>query len=527
MKLPFTSRLIVVLLCLTLCCTGCGEATAPAAVDDAVAFVAAAAQKTAEAESYTLTVNGFGSTSENDQAFLRYAQVRFFGDQPFLEAKSGRRTESDAVMQLECSLQSVDYNPYASYYEAPLRMARHEDLSRYLKKDTPVTVDENGTRCVEFYMAFGSLTLLMTDELESDGIKLSKPVAVRYYVDKDGYLCEMQYDTAVHPDGSGAVYTSSFRYEALGTTEPDSAFPNGQTEIVSEPFPQGRDNSVLTSSTVRDYAGIPAYTTDDVLAYDGRIAGGCNFGVDAALKADGTVVLDDATDDLEAEVASWTDMVFIDSCTETTGVLGVTKDGRVLKAGFTANDRYDGCDLSAFTDIRSVAIGTNTFYGVKTNGEVVASGDEAAAVNGWNQVTQLSAYNGNVIALKQDGTVYVTGDYQVTDASSWSDIKQVAAGRFHVVGLKADGTVVTAGINPLEHSYGEQEVSEWTDLVGIAAGNMATFGFKSDGTVLAKGYKCEYVNGWPEVVCLFADGNSRFGLRADGRVYGADEWDLL
>lgn len=521
------TRLLAILLCLSLClCGGCGESNSAAPIDDVVSFVAAAAQKTADAASYTLTVNGFGSTSENDQAFLRYAQVRFFGNQPFFEAKSGRQTESESTMQLTHEMLSVDYNPYASYYEAPLRMARHADLARYLKKDTPVTTDENGVRCVRFYMYFGSLSLLMTDELESDGITASIPVEVRYYVDKDGYLCEMQYDRAVHPDGSGAVYTSSFRYEALGTTVPDSNFQGGLTETVEQPFPQGQDNSVLTAATVRDYAGAPAYTTEDILAYEGRIAGGCNFGVDAALKADGTVLLDDPNEST-AEASLWTDICYIDSCTETNGILGVTKDGRVLKAGFTTNDRYDICDLSAFTDIKAVAIGTNTFYGVKTDGSVVATGEHAAAVSGWSDVKQLDAYNDNVIALKNDGTVYVAGDYQVTDAASWTGIKQVAAGRFHVVGLKTDGTVVTAGVNPLENSYGEQDVGDWTDVVGIAAGNMATYGLKSDGTVLARGYKCEYVNSWPEVVCLFVDGNSRFGLRADGRIYGASEWDLF
>jgi hypothetical protein len=68
-------------------------------------------------------------------------------------------------------------------------------------------------------------------------------------------------------------------------------------------------------------------------------------------------------------------------------------------------------------------------------------------VGDWTDIIQVAAGYSHTVGLKSDGTVVAVGDneYGQCDVGNWTDITQVAAGEYHTVGLKLDGTVVAAG----------------------------------------------------------------------------------
>ncbi len=68
-------------------------------------------------------------------------------------------------------------------------------------------------------------------------------------------------------------------------------------------------------------------------------------------------------------------------------------------------------------------------------------------MSGWSDIQQVSAGGDHTVGLKSDGTVVATGDNDdgQCNVSAWSNIEQASAGRYHTVGLESDGTVVAAG----------------------------------------------------------------------------------
>ena len=80
----------------------------------------------------------------------------------------------------------------------------------------------------------------------------------------------------------------------------------------------------------------------------------------------------------------------------------------------------------------------------------------------WSDIVAVSAGTDNTVGLKSNGTVVAVGDnsYGQCDVSGWSDIVAISAEWQYTVGLKSDGTVVAVGRN----EYGQSNVSDWTDI---------------------------------------------------------------
>lgn len=106
-------------------------------------------------------------------------------------------------------------------------------------------------------------------------------------------------------------------------------------------------------------------------------------------------------------------------------------------------------------------------------------------ISSWTDVTSLFVNLNQVVAVREDGTVYSAGS---ADLSGWTDIVKVtgSAGNF-LLGLKKDGTVVSYST---ENMWGADEVSGWTDIIDIATnteGRQYTAGVRKDGTLVAVG----------------------------------------
>ncbi|MBQ3084021.1 MAG: hypothetical protein IJC46_01030 [Clostridia bacterium] len=515
---------LMILCCLIGMLSGCGG-DGELVVENAVEFVSSAAEKTEGVHSVRMDVTGMIKQSDTlCMAKREYVIVRSENG-VLCQTKSGMQKQGETSIVMECK-QSDSIPAMFSY---PITVAQHQDLSHYLKADTKPIADGDGLYHFEYMMTHGDLNYIMTGELccsNVDGSDINKPVAVRLYVNEDGYFCGMEYDMAVAPDGSGEIYTNSFRYSQFDTATFEESLSESLTveSTLLAPVKTALDKAQLAS--IYDKR-----TVDKVLSYEGRLSGAGYYsnGVRVALKSDGTLFVkahSSREEFAERLISLQEDFVSVGSY-DYDIVVGVKKDGSVKLYSTYENDAKElGWDLSAFTNIKFVDSGDGTLYGLKQNGDVVATGRNAAAVYGWKNVKQLSVYDQNVIALKNDGSVYVAGEFDVMDAAGWNDLVSVSAGRFHVVGLKTGGTVVTAGTNPLENSYGEQEVSTWADIVGISAGNMSTVGIRSDGSVVAVGFEVDYMNKWTDVV--YVDADMRWGIRYNGTVYdGEDDWDLF
>ena len=173
----------------------------------------------------------------------------------------------------------------------------------------------------------------------------------------------------------------------------------------------------------------------------------------------------------------------------------------------------------------TISAGDNYTVGLKSDGTVVAVGDNSCGqcnVNHWTDIVAVTAGDSHTVGLKSDGSVIVVGDnsYGQCDVDSWTDIVAISAGDSHTVGLKSDGSVIAVGGN----AYGESDIklwAGWIDIVAISAGTQYTVGLKSDGSVIAVGNnnqgQCD-VDSWTDIVAISAGDSHTVGLKSDGSV---------
>ena len=146
----------------------------------------------------------------------------------------------------------------------------------------------------------------------------------------------------------------------------------------------------------------------------------------------------------------------------------------------------------------------NLVVGLRTNGTVnlidrqreiwSISEESKNELLSLTNIVDVDCTNGDVAALKSDGTVFTTSsgsgisifeEYKkrYKEADSWTDIVAIACGNDHLVGLKSDGTVVATGDN----DNGECNVSGWNNVSKIYAIQNTTLAIRKDGTILATG----------------------------------------
>jgi len=257
------------------------------------------------------------------------------------------------------------------------------------------------------------------------------------------------------------------------------------------------------------------------------------------LRTNGTVVVDLDTNQGEADVDDWNDIIAVSAGKFHT--VGLKSDGTVLAVG-NMNRMTDGgqCKVDKWTDIVAITAGKHHTVGLKSDGTCVGVGTDEyglqgpASVGRWENIVSIAAGDYFTIGLKNDGTVEVASGYgttgmygrpQFTEKNGkypeWTDIVAVAAGYEFIVGLKKDGTVVAETPTPLYRETIE-EVSNWSNIVAIEAG-YGIVGLKADGTVVTAGYDrgttdIDAVNNWSDIVAISADGYHIVGLKSDGSL---------
>ena len=166
---------------------------------------------------------------------------------------------------------------------------------------------------------------------------------------------------------------------------------------------------------------------------------------------------------------------------------------------------------------------SNTTFGVKADGTVLAAGSWENGAEGWTEIVALAAGPFHLVGLRSDGTVVAANcmgcDDGACEVEGWSNITAVAAGTDFTLGLKGDGTVVAVGQN----DNGQCDVEQWTDITAVAAGNNFSLGLRSDGTVLAAARGQSYISlqklsKWTDITALSANGDTAAGVKRDGTV---------
>lgn len=103
-----------------------------------------------------------------------------------------------------------------------------------------------------------------------------------------------------------------------------------------------------------------------------------------------------------------------------------------------------------------------------------------------------NSYDGEgIIALNAEGKVLCWATSPSTteyfDTVNWEDIVQIAAADDNIIGLKKDGTVVVTG----DEHWEQKEAENWTDIIAVKAFDSSIYGIKKDGTIVKAGY-CLY-----------------------------------
>lgn len=268
-----------------------------------------------------------------------------------------------------------------------------------------------------------------------------------------------------------------------------------------------------------------------------------------AVKNDGTVVCANQpfwfSDSEAIRLRNLRDVVSISVSMD--HIAALKSDGTVFVNEGPIISSYGGDDVTEWKDIIAVETGYMHTVGLKSDGTVVATqiipeNDDVVAaygkgdvgqseVSGWTDIIAISVGTQHTVGLRKDGTVVAVGSNTngQCDVEGWTDIIAISAGYYHTVGLRKDGTVVsTEYINdpnyPDDVYTGQCSVTEWKDIVSISAGDDYTLGLKKDGTVVVTEYLGNKYNGhaevddWKEIVAISAGDAQAIGLKKDGTV---------
>lgn len=272
------------------------------------------------------------------------------------------------------------------------------------------------------------------------------------------------------------------------------------------------------------------------------------------LRADGTLIANGDNfhmngDDGPCDLEGWKDLADISA--GDSFVVGLKKNGSVVSNGTGA---FTQKTLSKWTDLVQIAAGSSrAVLGLRSDGRVEkidSSGD--IDVSGWRNIVSVAAGTFHGVGLRSDGTVVAAGDDSKgqCDTDMWTDIVEIAAGYDFTVGLKADGTVVSTNgsktgpcspdmlMGALVPNLGPErdktdgaalrELLARTDLTQIilpdpgSEDGLEAAALKKDGTVIAIGGDAASATaGWKNIVAISARYTHVLGLKADGTVVAA------
>lgn len=267
---------------------------------------------------------------------------------------------------------------------------------------------------------------------------------------------------------------------------------------------------------------------------------------DVLLRSDGTLRSPEFSNinpaSIQAAISGWSNITSIALGTD--HIVGLCRDGSVKAAG---SNNYGQCNVQSWSNMIAIAAGYYYTVGLCADGTVKAVGlnlptyslnasdlriVKAAELNGtalccnvssWKNITAIDASWCHTVALSSDGRVHAVGRNQEGQCNvhGWTGITAIAAGSYHTVGLRRDGTVCAVGNN----DQGQCNVQSWRNIIAIATRPDHTLGLCADGTVKATGtnrFGPLNLAQWTNVASLFTHYQYSLGICADGTIVCTD-----
>ena len=230
----------------------------------------------------------------------------------------------------------------------------------------------------------------------------------------------------------------------------------------------------------------------------------------------GTVNSIDLYGNKKQNVFGWTNIIEI--CAGGFHIIGLKTDGTVVATG---DNEYGQCNVSDWKNIISVSANIFHTVGLKNDGTVIAVGDNENGicnVSSWKDIICVAAGEYQTFGVKKDGSVECVGDPDYScGVSEWKNIKSIFASAIHVFGLKYDGTVISGG----DSFFGECETHNWNNIVQIASSDFHTAGLKADGSVAIvgdEGRRSVGIDNWRDIAQIAAAQFLTVGLKKDGTI---------
>ena len=282
---------------------------------------------------------------------------------------------------------------------------------------------------------------------------------------------------------------------------------------------EARKSNKLFLNTLQQYIGI-----------SNRIASGSGSSVNLFITDEARVVFTGKTiyegeKKVNEVVTSWNDVVAIHSVggytLNTTYVIGILKHGNIVSIGPDKKKHLN--DASKWRNIIAVSAKLNHIVGLKTDGTVVAAGNNSYGqlnVSGWYDIIAISTSDKKTIGLKADGSIVSTGDNKINE-----NLRDIAAiyGQFCV---RNDGLLVGF---PDDISFERGElidiISKWDSLVNLSYGTGIIAGVHMNGTVsiVYSGERNnpgvrEVTNNWTDIVSVYCDFCLVIAVKRDGTM---------
>ena len=168
------------------------------------------------------------------------------------------------------------------------------------------------------------------------------------------------------------------------------------------------------------------------------------------LRTDDTVIGTGDNTMQQIDTRDWVDIV--DIAAGSFHTLGLKKDGTVVGSGFG----FDPLVINEWTDIVMVRAAYLWSIGLRADGTVVVDGTIGSGrehdiyvedVATWQDIGMISAGPSTIAGLKKDGTVVIEIGSEEVDVSSWPKMVNIAAGMYYVLALDEQGDVYIAGPN--------------------------------------------------------------------------------
>ena len=285
---------------------------------------------------------------------------------------------------------------------------------------------------------------------------------------------------------------------------------------------KGGGSDSIDSSTLDSSSSASSFSSSGVEGYlhvHGQVAIGRNHVI--AVAADRTVIARGANESYQCDISSWRGDIIAVAAGDTHS-LGLKADGTVLSAG---SNVYDQCDVANFKNVRAVyAFGYDSIC-VMDDGKAVAVGRSKWDLSAFTDIVSLARYPEGVIGIREDGKLCLAGyitEEEMEQENAWLLAQKNVT---HAISTYVNGSfVLTKEGRIYKNGEPENYFAVWRDVISIVdlSDSFAILG--KNGMVRIIPYTRErprivtIADTWRSVVAIYGGYKRLIGLTIDGTL---------